>query len=214
MAFVFFDLDGTLTNSQEGIINSIIYSLKKLNREIPNEKILKEMIGPPLINGFADILQIPDDELEAAVAFYREYFSEKGLFENQVYAGIIDLLKQLTKENHVLAVATSKPEIFAKKILKHFQLEQYFSTIVGATLDGSQSQKDEILAQAILNTRANKKQSVMIGDRRHDAIGANHNHIPCIGVTWGFGSVEELKENGVYQIANHPNEIWKYIQSI
>ncbi|MCH4177143.1 MAG: HAD family hydrolase [Streptococcaceae bacterium] len=214
MAFIFFDLDGTITDSQEGILNSIIYALKKMNRDIPNRATLRKMIGPPLINGFADILQIPDDELETAVDFYREYFSKKGLFENRVYDGIPDLLKQLQKEKHTLAIATSKPEIFAATILEHFQLNQYFSNIVGATLDGSLSQKDEILAQAILNVQANPKKSVMIGDRKHDIIGAKINHISSIGVTWGFGSLDELRQNGANEIVNQPNEIWKYVQSI
>lgn len=214
MAFIFFDLDGTITDSQEGILNSIIYALKKMNRDIPNRATLRKMIGPPLINGFADILQIPDDELETAVDFYREYFSKKGLFENRVYDGIPDLLKQLQKEKHTLAIATSKPEIFAATILEHFQLNQYFSNIVGATLDGSLSQKDEILAQAILNVQANPKKSVMIGDRKHDIIGAKINNISSIGVTWGFGSLDELRQNGANEIVNQPNEIWKYVQSI
>lgn len=214
MAFVFFDLDGTLTDSQEGIINSIIYSLKKLNRDVPTIATLRKMIGPPLIDGFADILQIPDDELETAVTFYREYFSDKGLFENHVYEGMVDLLKQLKRENHILAVATSKPEIFAKEILEHFQLAQYFTTVVGATLDGSLSQKDKILAQAILNVRANKKQAVMIGDRKHDIIGAKKNQLASIGVSWGFGSIEELRQNGADQIVHQPTEVWKYIQSL
>lgn len=214
MAFIFFDLDGTLTDSQEGIFNSIIYSLKKMNRDIPSRATLRKMIGPPLINGFADILQIPDDELETAVDFYREYFSDKGLFENRVYDGIPDLLKQLQKEKHILAIATSKPEIFAREIINHFQLNQYFSNIVGATLDGSLAKKDEILAQAIINVQANPKKAVMIGDRKHDIIGAKKNHISSIGVEWGFGSFKELSQSGADEIVKQPNEIWKYIQSI
>lgn len=214
MAYVFFDLDGTLTDSEEGILNSIRYSLSCLQRDIPDNTQLRKMIGPPLANGFSEVIGIPDDEIEAAIVFYREYFSTKGLFENRVYDDIPELLNQLKNEGHKLSVATSKPEKFAQGILKYFNLHQYFEFIVGASMDGSFSNKKDILAKAIKLSNADLKKSVMIGDREHDLLGASDNCIKSIGVTWGFGSLSELTGANATEIATAPNEIWKYIQSI
>lgn len=190
---ILFDLDGTLSDPKEGITKSVQYALKKLHVDVPTLDELESFIGPPLQVSFAEKYQFDAEKIEQAIAFYRERFKEKGMYENKLYKDIPSLLKGLKKERYTLVVATSKPTVFAEKILQHFHLDEYFNLVIGSNLDGTRSAKGEIIAH-ILHTykEHDKADFLMIGDRKHDIIGANENGIDSIGVTYGYGSLEEL----------------------
>lgn len=203
-----FDLDGTLTDSQEGITNAIKYALEKMGEPIPSREVLLRFIGPPLDYSFGKFCGFSPDRIRTGIKFYREYYSTTGLFENRVYEGIPELLKGLEAEGKKLAVATSKPENFTMKILEHFGLLGYFHVVTGALLDGSRSTKTDVLRCALENCGiSDKSKAVMIGDRMHDINGAKENGIDCIAVLWGFGSTEEFKEYGAEYIVDTPAQI-------
>ncbi|TDL78778.1 HAD hydrolase-like protein [Peribacillus frigoritolerans] len=188
-----FDLDGTLTDPGTGIIHSIKYALNAMNVKMPSAAVLKDFIGPPLQVSFQKHLDFDHADTEQAIRFYREYFTEKGMYENEVYPGIISLLEDLQRENITLAVATSKPTIFAEKILKHFKMDAYFEHIAGSNLDGSLVSKSDIIAEVVKHyPDISKLDIIMIGDRKHDMIGAKENNIASIGVLYGYGSKKEL----------------------
>ena len=206
---VLFDLDGTLTDSKPGIINSIQYALNALNLPIPAN--IDTMLGPPLWKSFVEICGVAEDAVDDAVAKYREYFNAKGMFENSVYDGIGELLACLQKAGLKLAVATSKPEFYAKQILEHFDLAHYFTTIAGSEMDGTRSEKAEVIAYALENFRG--ATSVMIGDRKHDILGAKACQIDSIGVIWGYGSRDELHAAAPTHLASNTNELYNIICS-
>ncbi|WP_088070984.1 HAD family hydrolase [Gottfriedia luciferensis] len=200
---ILFDLDGTLTNPKEGIVNSINYALQKMNKPKLQESELLNFIGPPIQQSFSEICQLNEKEVEIAVRFYREYFSKNGMIENNVYEGIPELLEELNLNGKRLFVATSKPTIFAKQIISHFQLDHFFVEIVGSELDGTRINKAEIIDYLFLGENDCVKEStVMIGDRFHDMIGAKLNNIDSIGVTYGYGSEDELINSGANALAN------------
>jgi phosphoglycolate phosphatase len=186
---VLFDLDGTLTDPSEGITLCMRHALQQMELQAPELSELARFIGPPLRTVFVDV-GVPAAEVPRAVELFRDRFGSVGLYENQVYEGIPALLHQLSSAGLDLRVATSKPTEFALRILDHFELSQFFSEIVGATLDGSRDSKADVIAHAIRDTGA--AATVMVGDRMHDLQGAAAHGIPAIAVTWGFGSYEEL----------------------
>jgi phosphoglycolate phosphatase len=192
---ILFDLDGTLTDPKEGITKSIIYALDKMGIDIPPMDTLTSFIGPPLPQSFKAQFQLSDEEVQQAMTYYRDRFSDVGLYENIVFDGIEEMLSSMKKNGYTLAVATSKPTVFAKKILDHFNLSQYFNVIVGSELDGTRSLKGEVIQEVLkqLGTKELAK-TIMIGDRKHDLIGAKENGIDSIGVTYGYGSQAELEE--------------------
>ena len=198
--YILFDLDGTLTDPKEGITKSIQYALNKMEIIEDDLDKLTSFIGPPLLQSFQELYDFSDEEARLALQFYRERFAITGLFENEVYEGIEKLLKNLIKLNYRLAVATSKPTVFAKQILDFFNLSRYFEVIVGSELDGTRSAKGEVIAEVLMQMKLeNKDQCVMIGDRKHDIIGASENGIDSIGVTYGYGSQQELEHaNATY----------------
>ncbi len=203
--YLFFDLDGTLTNPFEGITNSIIYALKKFDIEVENRNALTAFIGPPLEESFRKYYGFSGKDAISAVEYYREYFSEKGWCENSVYDGIIPALAALKDSGKRIYLATSKPEVFAVKIMEHFNLIRYFNDIAGATLDSSRSRKEHVLAYAIKKSGIkDKRDAVMIGDREHDIYGAKANGIASAGVLYGFGTEEELKAAGADKIISLP----------
>jgi len=205
---ILFDLDGTLTDPKRGILNSVKYALQKMNQPIPLESELLKFIGPPIQRSFSEICQLNENELLNAVRFYREYFSKNGMIENNLYDGIHELLRELFKENKRLYVATSKPTIFAKQILSHFQLDQYFIEIVGSELDGTRIDKGEIIEFIFeMNNDLSKEDSVMIGDRLHDIVGAKIAKIDAIGVTYGYGSEVELTDAGANAIVKSVGQL-------
>ncbi len=194
---VFFDLDGTLTDSRSGIINSINYALQKLGIKEADPAVLTQFIGPPLADSFKFYYGLEGEELKRAVTYYREYFSSRGIFENRLYPGVRSLLQGLKQDKKTIALATSKPTVYAQRILTYFELDAFFSEVIGSNLDGSRTSKGEIIRHAIQKLGLRDTEGVvMVGDRRHDIIGARENGIASVGVLYGYGSVEELKEAG------------------
>ena len=209
--YVLFDLDGTLTESGEGIINSAVYALKKFGIE-PEMNTMTKFLGPPLKDSFRDFYGFDDEKCEQAVKYYREYYTTKGIFENRVYDGVEECLKKLSEAGLHLAVATSKPQGFAVKILEHFHLAQYFDYIGGAELDGSRSVKADVIVHTLKNCGVNdRSQVIMAGDRHHDVLGAKALGIDCIGMLYGYGTREELSKAGAVYIAETPLEAAKWL---
>jgi phosphoglycolate phosphatase len=206
--YILFDLDGTLTDPQEGIINSIQYALKRFNIQREDHELL-QYIGPPLHHSFQEIFGTEKKAFEA-VAVYREYYETKGIFENLVYPGMTDLLDDLTSKNKTLFVATSKPTVFAEQIVNHYDIAHHFKAVVGSNLDGSHTDKKEII-QTILDMLpgADHNEMLMIGDRKFDIIGARHHHIDSAAVTFGYGTIDELQQEKPTYIVNTIEELAK-----
>ena len=192
---ILFDLDGTLTDPGLGITNSILYALDKMNIPQPPREDLYEFIGPPLKEMLMMRFNLSDAQGEEALRCYREYFSVDGLFENKVYAGIPELLHALRAAGKKLILATSKPETFTLRILERFDLARYFDFVAGSTLDGSRVHKDDVIAYA-LKSCGFSGETAMVGDRKYDVEGAKAHNLPCIGVTYGYGSRAELEAAG------------------
>ena len=213
LQYIFFDLDGTLTDSAQGIKNSVRYALSKYGITESNQQTLNAFIGPPLYDSFVKYYGFDDKTANEAVAFYREYFSEKGLYENEVYAGVEEMLTQLKARGKTLVIATSKPEKFTFRILRHFDLEKYFHFIAGATMDISRAHKADVIRYALENVAPqDKTQVIMVGDREHDVLGAKANGIDCIGVLYGYGSEEELAFSGAKELVNTPLQLLEVIK--
>ncbi|PEY37091.1 phosphoglycolate phosphatase [Bacillus cereus] len=208
-----FDLDGTLTDPKEGIINSVLYALRKMEIDEQNQEELESFIGPPIQHSFAGRYEMNEKQVEQAVTYFREYLQRSGLLENKVYEMIPCVLKELRDKKKRLFVATSKPTIFAKQVLEHFNLIHFFEEIVGSNLDGTRIRKDEIIEYILhTNPELQREEVVMIGDRKHDMIGANCNGIDSIGVLYGYGSEEELKEAGATHIVKHVEELRSFCE--
>jgi phosphoglycolate phosphatase len=190
---ILFDLDGTLTDPGVGIVSCIRYALERLGREQPSDQALARYIGPPLRESFGKLLNTTDAAaLNHAVSVYRERYSTIGLLENEVYAGIPEALLALRERGDKLFVATSKPGIYAQQILEHFGLTDYFCAIWGCELDGTRSDKGDLIAHLIEREKLERSHTAMIGDRSHDAVGARANGIVPVGVLWGYGDEQEL----------------------
>lgn len=205
---LFFDLDGTLTDPKIGITRSFQYALEKLGETVPSVEDLLWCIGPPLRESFAQLLRAHDDALlHAAVSHYRERYAAVGKFENAVYDAIPDALQRLQTRGIALYVATSKLRGFAVEILEHFQLAPYFQEIFGSDADGRHADKRELLAHALSAARLDAACCGMVGDRKFDMIGAAANGVCGIGVTYGYGSRDELLNAGARHIADAPGDI-------
>ena len=191
-----FDLDGTLTDPGEGITNSVAYALKKRGIEVADRRELNCFIGPPLAQSFMKYYGLSEDDATRAVTDYREYFVPHGMFENEVYDGIPEMLADLKASGRRLIVATSKPEKFAVQILEHFGLLSYFDRVYGATMDSSRSKKGDIIAYALGNEKLSPDDALMIGDRHHDIDGAHENGLAAVGVLYGYGDREEHEKAG------------------
>ena len=206
--YLFFDLDGTLTDPALGITNSFIYALKYFGIEIPSYEKLCTFIGPPLPDTFKTQFGFDDTKAAEGVKKYREYFSTKGLLENSVYPGIPELLTELKQAGKKLVVATSKPEEYSVRIIEHFGLAQYFENVCGSLMDESRSKKDEVIAYAIeRNNISDKSKILMIGDRKHDILGAKKTGLKSCGVLFGYGSREELETSGADFIAKDISQL-------
>ena len=208
--YILFDLDGTLTDPTEGILNSIRHALTKYEMAIPDDSVLRTFVGPPLKQSFMEQFHVDEATAEQLIVAYREYFSTKGLYENLVFAGIPELLAQL-QTTHTLLLATSKPETFARQILEHFDLAKYFTFIGGATMDSTRSKKADVIRYALENVGitdvADKNQCVMVGDTAYDTLGAFEAGITSIGVLWGIDTQEQLLDNQATYLAATPEEI-------
>ena len=204
---VLFDMDGTLTDSQEGIVKSVSYALERLGRELPPRDTLTAFIGPPLHESFSAICGMDEAETERAVCEFRDYFARRGWAENVPYEGMAEFLAALRAAGLRLIVATSKPESFARKILEHFALERYFDLICGSHPEDKSSADKASVVRAALTRAGAPKRAVMVGDRRHDIYGAHANGLEAIGVLYGYGSREELSTAGADFLAADLDEL-------
>jgi phosphoglycolate phosphatase len=205
---ILFDLDGTLTDPKEGIINSYRYALAAFGIQ-EEDTSLTRFIGPPLRESFA-ALGFSPGETEKAVAVYREYFSTEGIFQNAVYPGVPKMLETLRGAGFTLCVATNKAEVYAQTILEHYNLSQYIAYTSGDSLDGTLASggKKEIIRRALeAVSAADLTRAVMAGDRKHDILGAKESGIASVGVLYGYGSREELEAAGADRIAGSPEEL-------
>lgn len=202
-----FDLDGTIIDSSEGIFKGIVHAAEVLELNKPTASELRSFVGPPLVDSFQSFYGMDQATAVKAVAAYRDYYQTKGLTEVQPYKGMETALSQLAK-HHALYVATSKPEVFAKTILKNLGFASYFTAIFGADLQGKREKKGDVIRYALQNIQPAAEQSVMmIGDREHDILGAKENHIQSAGVLFGFGTEHELREAGADWLIANPAEL-------
>lgn len=212
MKYILMDLDGTITDPKLGITKSVQYALKAFGIIVEDLDSLCKFIGPPLRTSFMEYYGFTEAEAEEAVVKYREYFSVTGLYENEVYEGMEALLKGLKAAGKTLIVATSKPEVFARKILEHFKLDGYFKDICGATLDNSRSTKEEVIRYALdKNGITDSSDIIMVGDRMHDIAGAKAVGIASIGVLFGYGGKQELEQAGANWVAATVEELYEII---
>ena len=210
--YILFDLDGTLTDPAEGITKSVQYALKHFGIEEDDLEKLQPFIGPPLMESFMDFYGFSEEQAREAVTYYREYFRPQGIFENEVYKGIPELLEKLTDAGKTLILATSKPVVFAEQILEHFDLRQYFEFIGGSDIEQTRAKKTEILQYILEECQlVDLTELVMVGDRKHDIIGAKQFGIDMVGVLYGYGSEEELKEAGADVLVDSVRELGEYL---
>ncbi len=202
--YLLFDLDGTITDSETGITRCVAYALNYFGILVNDLRELSSFIGPPLLDSFKDFYNFTDEQATVAVAKYRERYADKGILENELYPGIEELLADAQKNDKTVILATSKPEIFAKRILDHFGLSDYFSFVAGSGLDGSLHTKTDVINYILQSNQITNLESVvMIGDRKHDIIGAKNVGIDSIGVLYGFGDYKELSDAGADHIAEN-----------
>ncbi len=206
---ILFDLDGTLTESGEGITKSVQYALGKLGKPEEDLEKLKVFIGPPLMEQFMKYADLDEETARKAVEYYRERYSEKGIFENRPYPGVEDMLKELKRKKYLLTVASSKPEYYVKQILDHFQLTGYFDEIVGSEMNGKRTNKAEVIEETLsrLHMSDKRDQVIMIGDKEHDVFGARKAGLKCIAVSYGYGTEEELKNAAPFKTVASTDEI-------
>ena len=208
---ILFDLDGTLTDPAEGILNSIRHSLTYYPEvKVPELETLKKFIGPPLWESYVKYCGMDKQTAEEAVEHYREYFRPTGIFENKLYEGIPELLAKLKEAGVKVRLATSKPDVFARQILDHFGITEYFTSVQGSALDGSLIKKEDVIAKIMTeNAGITASNTVMVGDTAFDVMGAKANGIPAIGVAYGYGSGVEIAEAGAFMIVKSVEELAK-----
>lgn len=213
--YMLFDLDGTLTDPKIGITTCVQYALRAQGIEEPDLDKLEPFIGPPLKTSFMELYQLNENQVEQAIEKYRERFQEIGLFENKVYAGIPEMLRTLKSNGIHLAVASSKPTVFVQRILEHFHIEQYFEVVVGSELDGTRIEKEEVVQEVLAQLFGGKPKALeevyMIGDRKFDIEGAKAMSVESIGVSYGYGGVQELKEAGADYIVRSVEELREFL---
>lgn len=207
---VLFDLDGTLTESGPGIMNSVAYALNKHGITGTDREKLRLFIGPPLIDSFMKYCGMDRQEAEQALQDYREYFLPHGIYENEVYPGVRDMLKALRSAGKCLIVATSKPDKMALTVLKYFGLLDCFDAVMAATMDEKRSRKDEVIAYAIETLSLDPADTVMVGDRKDDIEGGHRFGLETVGVLYGYGSREELTAAGADHLAETPMDVIRY----
>lgn len=210
--YLLFDMDGTLIDSEPGIIESLLYTFDQIGiKSIPVE-VTRQFLGPPLKNSFMNLLNMDEQQALEAVKIYRQYYSDKGMYKATIYKEITELLEDLAGK-YELFVATSKPTVYAEEILRHLGIEKFFKGVAGSNLDNSRGKKEEII-QYILNSNniTDLESVLMIGDKSHDIIGAYQCGIKALGVTYGYGTVEELRQQKPIKILNRPSEISKFLE--
>lgn len=208
---ILFDLDGTLTDPGLGITNSVAYALERYGIEVENRESLYPFIGPPLADSFMKFYGFDSEKAMDAITVYREYFRDKGIFENEVYEGVRELLENIKASGRKTVLATSKPEEFAVRILEHFDLAKYFDVVAGASMDEKRNKKGDVIKYAMEKGAFRSENAVMIGDREHDIFGAKENGLDSIGVLYGYGSRQELENAGADYIAESVQDILRYL---
>ncbi|CAM3243322.1 HAD family hydrolase [Paenibacillus lupini] len=211
---ILFDLDGTLTDPKLGITSAIQYALSKFSIEIDNLDVLDPFIGPPLAGSFKEFYGFTDDQCSQAITYYREYFAKRGMYENVRYEGIKELLAALKELGANLFVATSKPTFFAEKIISHFEMSEYFDFIGGSNLDNTRVDKGEVIEHVMQTCGIASEDAIMIGDRKHDIIGAKRHGMDSIGVGYGYGSEEELRLAEPTYLAGTVEELGKLLAGL
>lgn len=210
---ILLDLDGTLTDPYVGITESIRYALESLDIKVPQG--LSWCIGPPLRDSFMRLIDgcegVTDKTADEAVALYRVRFSREGLYENRVYDGIKEVLEELVKSQKNLYLATSKPWVYAEKILEHFELNGFFKKIYGSELDGTGTDKSDLIKYILNQEGLNPCECVMVGDRKYDLIGAKSNGVRAVAASWGYGSFEEIEEEKPEKICEKPSDLLRYL---
>lgn len=210
--YILLDLDGTVTDSAEGVINSVSYSLEKLGYPVEDKSTLMKFIGPPLTESFKDFYNFDDKTIELGVQYYREYYTDKGIFENKLYDGIEHLLKALKKNGRKIILATSKPEVYAKRILDRFGVSEYFDLIAGSTLDAERNTKTDVLKYALKAAGIEDlSTAVMVGDRKHDIIGAHDVGLECVTILYGYGNRAEFEEYGADFIVGTVGQLERFL---
>lgn len=213
---ILFDLDGTLTESGEGIMKSVQYALEKMGRPEPDLQKLRVFVGPPLPEQFMRYSGMSRGEAAKAVSYYRERYSAVGIFENRPYPGIPEMLETLKENGFLLAVASSKPEKFVLQVLEYFHMDSYFDEMTGSEMDGRRSKKADVIEEALcrLGMGEKKDQVMMVGDKEHDVIGAGEAGIPCVAVAYGYGTAQELEAAKPFKIVHTVEELQEYLLSV
>ncbi len=212
--YIFMDLDGTISDPKEGITKAVAHALSYYGIRVESLDMLEKFIGPPLMDSFQDFYGFSEERGREAVEKYREYFGRQGLFENVLYDGMRELLSEAVSLGKKLVIATSKPEVYTEKILKYFDIEKYFLFAAGSTLDGSRSKKGDVIRYALDSLKIRADQAVMVGDRKHDVIGAKENGLYSIGVLYGYGDRKELEIAGADCIVTDVQELKEKLISL
>ena len=214
MKYILFDLDGTVTNPQEGIKNSVKYALEYFGIHTEDNSTLNKYIGPPLRQSFMEYAGLSEEQSHIGMIKYREYFGPKGIYENEVYKGIPELFEILKGDGKKIILATSKPWIYAEMILEKFDLKKYFDFVAGSEMNGVRTNKADVIKYAIEKYNIPVEDAIMIGDRKHDIIGAKKNGLKTIGVLYGFGNECELKKAGADYIVENIENIIDLIEKL
>lgn len=206
---IFFDLDGTLTESGEGITKSVQYALEKIGKPEEDLEKLKVFVGPPLMEQFMKYAGVDEATGRKAVEFYRERYEVKGIYENHPYEGVEKMLQELKRKGYILAVASSKPEYYVTQILDYFKLSSYFDVVVGSEMNGARTSKSEVIEEALkrINMSDKRNEVLMVGDKEHDVLGARAAGLDCVAVAYGYGTQEELTEANPLKIVDSVDEL-------
>ena len=206
---IFFDLDGTLTESGEGITKSVQYALEKIGKPEEDLEKLKVFVGPPLMEQFMKYAGVDEATGRKAVEFYRERYEVKGIYENHPYERVEEMLQELKRKGYILAVASSKPEYYVTQILDYFKLSSYFDVVVGSEMNGARTSKSEVIEEALkrINMSDKRNEVLMVGDKEHDVLGARAAGLDCVAVAYGYGTQEELTEANPLKIVDSVDEL-------
>ena len=206
---ILFDLDGTLTDSGEGITKSVQYALEKIGKPEPDLKKLRVFVGPPLLEQFEQYAGIDRETAKKAVEIYRERYAPIGVYENEMYPGILELLSGLKKRGYKLAIASSKPENFVRIVAEYFHIDSYFDEMVGSEPNGERTNKTEVIEEALkrLGLSEHREQVLMVGDKEHDVFGARRAGLECVAVSYGYGTKEELENAHPLKLVNSTEEL-------
>ena len=211
---ILFDLDGTLTDSGEGITKSVQYALEKIGKPEPDLQKLRIFVGPPLLEQFEEYAGIDEETAKKAIEYYRERYAPVGIYENELYPGIVEMLCGLKEKGYKLGIASSKPENFVRIVAEYFHIDSYFDEIVGSEISGGRTNKTEVIEEALrrMGLSDHRDQVIMVGDKEHDVYGARKAGLECIAVSYGYGTKEELENVNPYKLVNSTEEILDFFE--